>query len=92
MSSSRSNATSNSTRSDAGRSKRPRDQVDTLKAQFPPGSMWVFVDEERTFACGIRIDRYIPKLGQNGGKTCICTIMKALDTCPLDVDERTSID
>ena len=91
MSSSRSNATSNSTRSDAGRSKRPRDQVDTLEAQFPPGSMWVFVDEKRTFACGIRIDRYIPKLGQNG-KICICTIMKALDTCPLDVDERTSID
>ena len=91
MSSSRSNATSNSTRSDAGRSKRPRGQANTLKAQFPPGSMCVFVDDEHTTACGIRIDQYFDKIEHNC-KTCTCTIIKSIDTCLFHVGEGVSID
>ena len=51
----------------------------------------MFVDEERTTACGIRIDRYCKKIEYNC-KTCTFTIIKALDTCPFDVDQGVSID
>ena len=51
----------------------------------------MFVDEERTTACGIRIDRYCKKIEYNC-KTCTFTIIKALDTCLFDVDQGVSID
>ena len=67
------------------------DQVDPVEAQFPPGSMCVFVDDEHTTACGIRIDQYFDKIEHNC-KTCTCTIIKSIDTCPFHVGGGVSID
>jgi hypothetical protein len=67
MSSYSSKAASNSTSEmiSTRRSKRSRTPVETAEASFPPKSFWVLVNENRTSAYGIKIEKYTTEFNLN---------------------------